>query len=185
VFFIPSYIWLAMLTAVALGGLAWAIGRLPSRPVQITLNVILMLLILYVGVLPTLMPRLKVVQRGQLPFLGDQSYVVNSNFDLRYKQLSRIVGKLEPNTIIFLNWDMLSPYWYAADIEQGRTDLRFVEQDPHDSPGFPASAIEFIRANIDTHPVYLSAFQPEGKQAGFTLISVEINFVRFYKVEKP
>jgi hypothetical protein len=76
-----------MLTAVALGGLAWAIGRLPSRPVQITLNIILMLLILYVCVLPTLMPRLKVVQRGQLPFLGDQSYVVNSNFDNRYKQL--------------------------------------------------------------------------------------------------
>jgi hypothetical protein len=46
VFFIPSTIWLAMLTAVALGGLAWEIGRLPSRPFQITLNVMLLLLIL-------------------------------------------------------------------------------------------------------------------------------------------
>jgi 4-amino-4-deoxy-L-arabinose transferase-like glycosyltransferase len=186
VFYIPSYMWLGMLAAVALGGLAWVVGRLPSRPVQIALNAILMLVVLYVGVLPILTPRWKAVQQGKLPFLGDQGYVVDNSFDLRYKQLSRIVQKLEPNAIVFLNWDVLFPYWYAADIEQERTDLRFIEQNPyHESPGLPASTIGFIRANIGQHPIYMADRQPEVAQAGFKLRPVDINFIRFYKVEKP
>jgi len=186
VFFIPSYIWLAMLASVALGELAWVVGRVPSRPLQIALNTILMLAILYIGVLPTLTPRWKAVQQGKLPFLSDPGYVVDSSFNLNYKQVSLIVKDLKPNAIMFQGWSVLYPYWYAANIEQGRTDLRFIEQDPyHQSLGFPASTIDFIRANVGEHPIYLAAFQSEVAQAGFKLIPVSIHFAQFYKVEKP
>lgn len=186
VFFIPSYMWLAMLASVALGGLAWVVERVPSRPAQTVLNIILMLAILYVGVLPILTPHWKAVQQGKLPFLSDSSYVVDSNFNLSYKQVSLVVKDLKPNAIMFQNWDVLFPYWYAADIEQGRTDLRFIEQDPyHKSSGFPASTIDFIRANVGKHPIYLADYQSEVQQAGFKLIPVSIDFAQFYKVEKP
>ena len=186
VFFIPSYMWLAMLASVAMGGLAWVVGRVPSRPVQISLNTILMLTILYIGVLPILTPHWKAVQQGKLPFLSNPSYIVDSSFNLSYKQVSLIVKDLEPNAILFQEWSVLYPYWYAANIEQGRADLRFIEQNPyHQSPGFPASTIDFIRANVGEHPIYLAAYQSEVKQAGFKLTPVSIHFALFYKVEKP
>jgi hypothetical protein len=46
------------------------------------------------------------------------------------------------------------------------------------------STVEFIRANIDQHPIYLAAQQREVEQAGFKLRAVTVNMTRFYKVEK-
>jgi hypothetical protein len=126
------------------------------------------------------------VQQGRLPFLGDQGFIVDSSFNLSYKQVSLIAKDLEPNAIMFQKWDVLYPYWYAANIEQGRTDLSFIEQNPyHTSSGFPTSTIDFIRANFGKHPIYLAAYQSEVQQAGFKLRLVSIDFAQFYKVEKP
>ena len=186
VFFIPSYTWLAMLASVALGGLAWLFGRVPSQRVQIVLNTTLMLSILYIGILPILTTRWKAVQQGKLPFMSDPGYVVDGSFNLSYKQVQLVVKDLESNAIMFQTWNVLYPYWYAANIEQGRTDLRFIEQDPyHQSSGFPVSTIDFIRANVGKHPIYLSAYQSEVQQAGFKLTPVSLGFAHFYKVEKP
>jgi hypothetical protein len=194
VFFIPSYMWLAMLAAVALGGLAWVspkehrdgVGRVPVRPARIALAAISMLAILYLGVLPVLTPRWQAVQQGKLPFLGNPGYVVDGSFNLAYQQVLLVVKDLEPDAIMFQGWGLLYPYWYAAHIEQGRIDLRFIEQNPyHESPGFPASTVEFIRANNRQHPIYLVAHQPEVVQAGFKLVPVRIGFAQFYKVEEP
>lgn len=186
VFFIPTYMWLAMLAAVALGGLAWALGHIPSRPVQVSLNTAAMLAILYIGVQPVLATRWQAVQQAKLPFLGNPGYVVDNSFKLEYQQVLLVVKELEPNAIMFQDWRLLYPYWYAASIELGRTDLRFIEQNPyHEPPGFPTSTVKFIRANIGQHPIYLVYLQPEVVQAGFKLLPVHIGFASFYKVEKP
>jgi len=193
VFFIPSYLWLTMLSAVALGALGWllpkeqrAIGRVPGHVVRVGLNVIAMLALLFIGVLPVLAPRWPSVQQGKLPFLNDPGYVVDSTFNLSYQQVLLVLKELEPDAILFQNWPLLYPYWYAALIEQGRTDLRFIEQNPyHEPPDFPTSTIEFIRANLDQHPIYLADYKAELVRAGFRLLPVQMGFAQFYKVEKP
>jgi hypothetical protein len=186
VFFIPSYVWMAMLAAVGMGGLAWLIGRIPGRPVQAVAGFIVMLAILYEGVVPVLSPYWSAVQQGQVPFLGQRGYVVDNNTALMYQVASNVVKDLEPNAIVFQNWNVLYQYWYAASIEQNRADLRFIEQNPFHEPSTLAqSTIEFIRANIDTHPIYLAAQQREVEQAGFRLRAATVSTTRLYKVEKP
>ncbi len=185
VFFIPSYVWMAMLAAVGMGGLAWLIGRMPGRPVQMIASLIVMLAIVYEGVVPMLAPYWSAVQQGKVPFAGQRGYVVHDRTETNYKVASNVVKELEPNAIVFQNWDVLYQYWYAASIEHKRTDLRFIEQNPFHEPSTLAqSTIEFIRANIDVHPIYLAAQQREVEQAGFKLRAVTVSQTRLYKVEK-
>jgi 4-amino-4-deoxy-L-arabinose transferase-like glycosyltransferase len=187
VFFIPSYMWLAMLAAIALGGVSWVVGRLlPSRAAQVAVNTGLMLAVLYIGVLPLLTSRWKAVRQSNIPFIGDEHYVVDKSFKASYQQVRQIVTDLEPNAIVFEGWRLLWPYWYAAQIEQSRSDLRFIEQYPiHETPGLPASTVEFIRANLAQHPIYLAAYQAEVVQAGLRLDPVTIDDEQFFKVERP
>ena len=111
--------------------------------------------------------------------------MVDNNTSITYQVVSNVVKELEPNAILFQNWSVLYPYWYAAHIEHKRTDLRFIEQNPFHEPSTLAqSTIEFIRANIDQHPIYLAAQQREVEQAGFKLRAVTVSMTRFYKVEK-
>jgi hypothetical protein len=54
----------------------------------------------------------------------------------------------------------------------------------HRPPGFTASTLEFIRANIDAHPIYLWTFSPNVETTGFRVRPVTFGPVLFYKVEK-
>jgi len=186
VFFIPSYVWMAMLAAVGMGGLARLIGRMPGRAVQMIASLIVMLAILYEGVAPVLAPYWSAVQQGKVPFAGQRGYAVHDRTETNYGVASNVVKEMEPNAILFLGWGVLYQYWYAAAIEFERADLRFIQQNPFHEPSTLAqSTIEFIRANIDTHPIYLAARQREVEQAGFKLRAVTVSQARLYKVEKP
>ena len=186
VFYIPGYMLMAMLAAVGVSGIAWLIGKLPSQPARLIVQSVVMLAILYVSIAPVLSPYLEAVRNGQVPFTKVKGYLLDSNTEMNYKLVSHTVRYLDQNVILLANWDQLYEYWYAAHIEQQRKDLRFVEMNPfHEPPGLPQSTVEFIRANIDTHPIYLWTSSPEVERAGFKLRPVYADFVRFYKVEKP
>jgi 4-amino-4-deoxy-L-arabinose transferase-like glycosyltransferase len=186
VFYIPGYLLMAMLAAVGVSGIAWLIGKLPSQPARLIVQSVVMLVILYVSIAPVLSPYLGAVRNGQVPFTKVRGYLLDSNTETNYKLVAHTVRYLDQNVILLANWDQLYEYWYAAHIEQQRKDLRFVEMNPfHEPPGLPQSTLEFIRANIDAHPIYLWTSSPEVERAGFKLRSVYADFVRFYKVEKP
>jgi hypothetical protein len=79
-----------------------------------------------------------------------------------------VVDQLPPDAIVFADWNPLYMYIYAAYIDQGRLDLRFIEPAPRaDKPGLPDSAIEFIDANIATHPIFFTQTRPEVERAGY------------------
>lgn len=59
-------------------------------------------------------------------------------------------------------------YYYAAHIEQGRTDLAFIEQKPHrEGEHSESSVIAYVGAHIGEHPVYWTDCLPELRAAGY------------------
>ena len=85
---------------------------------------------------------------------------------------------------MFLDWNELYTYYYAAHLEQGRLDSRFIEAAPRaDRPGLPMSTIELIRQNIATHPIVFTRAWPEVERSGYRFQTREIRFVRFYQVQ--
>jgi 4-amino-4-deoxy-L-arabinose transferase-like glycosyltransferase len=186
VFYIPGYFLMAILAAVGVGGIAWLVERIPWRRVELVLQPVVMLAIMVVAIMPVLSPYLNAVKMGKVPFMGVKGYLVDGNTETNYKLIAHTIRYLDQNVILLANWDQLYEYWYAAHIEQPRKDLRFIEMNPfHEPPGLPQSTVEFIRANIDAHPIYLWTSSPEVERAGFKLRPVYADFVRFYQVEKP
>ncbi|HLF02750.1 MAG TPA: hypothetical protein VI547_12285, partial [Anaerolineales bacterium] len=118
------------------------------------------------------------------PFINAEGYLVDDSSELVYKAAARVVPLLDKDAIIFVDWHNLYPYYYAAHIEQQRTDLRFVEMYTHtDTPGLPESVIEFILSEIDSHPIYFADRVAALEKAGFELRPTYFGFLRFYKVQ--
>jgi hypothetical protein len=184
VFYITGYLIVAMLAGYGAGRVAAGLARLPfagARPIAAGALV----LILALGVWPRLAPYLPAVRSGRPAFVGDQGYPADSQTQTAYQVIARVVDRLPPNAIVFVEWNQLYAYYYAAQVERDRFDLRFVEAMPHaDRPGLPASTVEFVGDMIDTHPLLFARPWPELEAAGYRLQGRAINFSRFYQVER-
>jgi hypothetical protein len=184
VFYITGYLLLAMLAAYAAAGVAAGLARLPFAGARLVAATAL-LAIMALGVWPQLAPYLPAVRADRIAFLGDPGYLVDSQTEPVYQVSARVVDKLPPNAIVFVEWFQLYTYYYAAQVERDRFDLRFVEAAPHAArPGLPDSTIEFIGDNIGTHPILFARPWPEIEAAGYRLQGRDINFTRFYLVER-
>jgi hypothetical protein len=184
IFYLTSYLILALIAAY---GAARAVDWLARRAArQVTLiRAAALAALLALGVWPVLAQRWPAVHAGSVPFANIPTYPVNSDTETTTRIARRVTEQLPPNAIVFIDWNRLYAYYYAAQIEQHRADLRFIEAAPRsDRFGLPASTIEFIRANIATHPILF--FQPyvEVEQAGFSFRTREIWFSTFYQVEQ-
>jgi len=183
VFHIPDYLLIAMLAAAGLGNISQWLEKLKWRGARIW-QTVLMLAVIIGGFLPVFSPRLDAVKKGRAPFINAAEYLVDDSSELVYKAAARVVPLLDKDAIVFVDWRNLYPYYYAAHIEQQRTDLRFVEMYTHtDTPGLPESVIEFIRSEIDSHPIYFSDRVAALEKAGFELRPIYFGFLRFYKVQ--
>jgi hypothetical protein len=185
VFFIIGYVLLAILAAIGLDVFGQWIQKLSLKWGGGLLAVVSILFLLF-AVGSVLTPRLPAVQRGEVPFIGEESYLLWEDPASMINGISHTVEKMKPNAIVFMDWNWLYTYYYIAHIEQGRTDLRFIEPSPRaDVPGLPHSVIEFIDANIETRPIYFSRPFAEVEAAGFTFQRAEIWYTTFYKVVRP
>jgi 4-amino-4-deoxy-L-arabinose transferase-like glycosyltransferase len=185
VMYIPGYALLAMLAGIGLGEILALAGRIGESRIRALLRPLLALSAAAVFLWPILSPRISAVRAGRVSFIGADRYILQTYGDFDYGMASRVVRALEPDAVVLMGWDHLYQYWYAASIDQQRTDLRFVELQPyHQSPGFPASTIQFIRAQLDAHPVYLAVYSADVEAAGLTLSPVSINTLVFFKVGK-
>jgi len=188
VFFIPSYVLLAVLAAAGLGTLADIVGRLTSRWGNhgAWADAALAVLVFVVAVYPTFGPRLDAVREGTVAFTGDdfEEYpVVPGGFEGVHQQLQLSLTQAPQDAIVFLDWDLLYPSYYVAHIELGRTDLTFVETYPaDDQEGLAASVLEFIAAHQATRPVFVSERLPELAAAGYRLAPHRVGAVRLYQV---
>jgi 4-amino-4-deoxy-L-arabinose transferase-like glycosyltransferase len=189
VFFIPSYVLLAVLAAAGLGVVVDIVGRLTSRwrDYRAWADVVLAVLVFIVAVWPIFQPRLDTVRQGSVAFTRDdfEEYPVPSNSSSEDLQalLRPSLADAPENAIIFLDWDMLYPNYYVAHIELGRTDLMFVETYPADDQDSLAdSVLEFIATRQTEHPVFVSERLSELSAAGYHLAPLRVGPTRLYRV---
>lgn len=182
VFFIPSYVLLALLLAEgAAGVLRWAAARTGgSRAVQIALGGLLALACL----LPLVQPRWEAIRRGDVPFVGAREYLVDANVRTVAARAQQVTAALEPDAIVITNWYWLFPYYYAAHIQQGKQEPRFVEAYPRaDSRGVAASLREYIAANAAVRPVYVTERDPAFAPPGYQLRPVRLGPLPAFRIE--
>jgi hypothetical protein len=80
----------------------------------------------------------------------------------RRLEAEEILNRLEDNAIFFTDWDQVYNFYYVAHILQGRTEMGFHETYPQDDMvQFAESAIQYLEANLDAHPVYFSERLPQ------------------------
>lgn len=185
VFYITGYVLLVLAAATGLEWFTQWIEQLNlqwGRPLQVGSSILITLFA--VGLM--LMPRWPAVQRGEQPFIGAENYLLWEDPTAMVRSISRTVEQMKPNAVVFMDWNWLYTYYYVAHIEQGRTDLRFIETAPRsDVPGIPHSVIEFVEANIETRPIYFSQPVFEVRAAGFEFQRTEIWYNTFYQVIRP
>ena len=91
-----------------------------------------------------------------------------------YNLISATVKELPENAVVFVDWTNLYPYYYAAYVEQGRTDLAFHEPIPYSIKGRMAETmVQFAIEEAKSRPVYSLLELEEFDQAG-----LEVMFVR-------
>ena len=189
VFFIPGYCMLALLASAGLGWVVDGLVYLVSQRVgRLAAEAAVTVAVLAVGVWPLAAPRTEMVRAGRPDFPTDDyfsgypadDYGMNSV----HQEATAFVRRLDPGAIVFTDWYWAYPFYYAAHIEQGRTDLTFLETIPHmENSRLPDSFIPYIRERLPEHPIYFSERQPELVRAGFTLTPTRIGSRLVYRVQ--
>lgn len=189
VFFIPSYVLLALLAAAGLGIVVDIVIRLTSRwrDSRAWVDMAVGILVLAVAIWPIFQPRLDAVRQGSAAFTWDDlaEYPVPPNRSSEDMQalLRLSLADAPENAIVFLDWDMLYPSYYVAHIELGRTDLMFIETYPaDDQEGLADSALEFITTRQTEQPVFVSERLPELSVAGYHMSPLRVGPTRLYRV---
>jgi hypothetical protein len=81
--------------------------------------------------------------------------------DQRLK-IERVVNRIEDDAIVFTGWDKLYAFYYVAHVLQDRTGIDFHETFPQEGVEQLAdSAIQYIEANIDLRPIYVTKRIPQ------------------------
>jgi hypothetical protein len=184
VFHISGYILLSLLAASGAGWLAdeWSALRWHSwmRPLAAA---VLVLTVLVVSIWPAARPQLNAVRDGQVPSFPFGPYPVQEDLEYSHLQLGLMVERIEQDAIVFAKWQFLYPYYYVAHIEQGRTDLTFLEEKPY-RPGEQeeSSMLAYVEARIGERPVYFEHCLEELTSAGYRCRLVPTGNIRLYRV---
>ena len=163
VFFVPTYIFLAICIGTGLGALmqalAWGVKRLGREkgavPATALLGVVILgLTVQFWGGMAAEAWESKAVvfMRGtefeEYPYPLDNPGAVHA-------EAQAMVNAVEDDAIVFLGWDLLFPCYYVAHIEQGRTGLDFHEAYPQEGIyEISESTADYIEANLAARPVY-------------------------------
>jgi len=188
VFYIPSYVLLALLsirgmgTVVDLGvtALQSTASQLQSRIVGIGLGITTALVVFVFAVWPVFKPQREAVLAGEVPFDFDM-YPTYDEF--LFKSVRAMVIDLPEDSIVFTDWGMMWPYYYAAHIIESRRDLTFIETYPADDlDGIADSVVEYIEMNIKEHPIFLSEREPALIEAGLAFGPARVGPTRLVRV---
>jgi hypothetical protein len=188
VFFIPSYVLLILLSISGMGaivdvGTAASSKIVPQwgiRWVSLGLVCAVALLVLVFAVWPVFQPHQEAVISGEIPFDFDEYPLYDKN--LQHFAYAAVL-KMPQNAIIFTDWDMVWPFYYAALLLESRRDLTFVETYPADDvDGVDDSVIEYVTKNLPEHPIYFSEREHALVEAGFDFTPARFGPARMFKV---
>ena len=149
VFYINGYLLLALGASAGLDMLTQPLKKF-NRVWSRALQAVLCAAVIVFGAGSQLAPHWPAVVSGEVPFIGKENFILWEDPAPLGKEAFRTVEQLPPDAVVFIDWGRLYVYYYAAHIQQDRTDLRFIEASPRaDVPGLPVSVIEFIDGNIE------------------------------------
>jgi hypothetical protein len=188
VFYIPSYVLLILLAVPGMGALAGlgtaAIRKVSSRVktqwlnlgVKIAVTLLVMVFVLW----PVFRPQKDAVIAGEVPFNFDEYPIFDEN--LQNFAIAAVVNMPE-NAIIFTDWDLVWPYYYAAHILESRRDLTFIETYPADDvDGVATSVVEYVAINLTDHPIYFSERELVFLEAGYDFTPVRFGPAHLFRV---
>jgi hypothetical protein len=167
VFFIPSYVILALLAASGAAAAEEIVARpLLQRP---TLVMLLTAVFLVATIWPILSLRWDDVQRGRVPRFEFAGYPVDyGNMTGLHNKVMVTAAQMPEDAILFAQWPELYPLYYAAHVQQDRQDLTFHEEKPYSGNAADEnSMIQYVEARIDAHPIYFTECLPELRAAGY------------------
>ena len=188
VFYIPSYVLLSILSIVGMGtvtdlGMAILLQIIPLTQFRwnnLVLESVIGFLILGFALWPVYKPYKQAIVAGEVPFEFDE-YPVYDDFTLDRSRA--MVMNLPGNAIVFSDWDMIWPYYYAAHIIEDRRDLIFIETYPADDiDGIADSVTAYVAANLDEHPIFFSEREPDLLNAGFQFVPTHSGPVRLVRI---
>ncbi|MFZ5858045.1 MAG: protein O-mannosyl-transferase family [Chloroflexota bacterium] len=166
-FYVPAMVFLAVWMGAGasafLDGLEWLLKRIPA-----TGRVMRTLLVgassLTLVLLPFLDARADLqssILRGYPEFVRrDHIYPIFAP-DKAIQDARKILGRLEPNAILFTDWDKLYSLAYTAEVENAREDVSIHSAFVNEKMRVADSALAYIDANIDERPIYFTVLSPE------------------------
>jgi hypothetical protein len=172
--YIPSYVILMAFGAASLGATSGSnvspAGRqrparavIAVRPGRAAVEVVLSMVLL-AGILFPLMIDDHFLRTGRPKFWvppGEPPFEVDYSETLK-RQLTACVHELEDDALLLTEWALLYPFYYVAHVEQGRTEMRFVQTYPAIGQSrLATTAVDFIRDEIERRPIYVSEPLPE------------------------
>src|SRR5690606_37672260 len=109
----------------------------------------------------------------------------NKQLEQQHKVITSNVKALDENAIILMGWTDLFRYYYAAEVEQGRKDVWFIEAYPRaDKQGMAESLLSFIKEQIQQgRPVYALERYDELQRGDFRLRMKAVGFTQMYQIE--
>lgn len=183
VFYIPSYVILVLLAVAGMGGAADAGRKLLQREKSGWLpDAVIATAVFLFAIYPVFQPQQEAVVAGTVPFAFDE-YPVYSESLLPIARAT--VLDLPDNSIVFTDWDMMWPYYYAAAVENGRTDLTFIETYPaDDQDGVAASVLEYVAGHIADQPIYFTERESALQEAGYQFSPARMGPTRLVKIRE-
>jgi hypothetical protein len=189
VFYIPTYVPLALLASLGASALLGRAGALLDRvaapPVVARGTAIIGAILL----LATIWPALAVVRdsamAGRITFL-DQTKFATYPYPIRaseapHQRAVQLVGQIEDNAIIFTDWGTVFTIYYVAQVEQGRTGIAAHEWfAQNDDPAANRSVVRYIDTNLNQRPIYFT-FIPDRLRPLYTFVPVGRN-VQLYRI---
>ncbi|MGC9359273.1 MAG: protein O-mannosyl-transferase family [Anaerolineae bacterium] len=99
-----------------------------------------------------------------------------------HASISATVSALEPDALVLLDWYHLYPFVYVANLEQGRTDLRFAEPMPY-SPrsGMADSMRSYLVRMARERPIYANQSLSALCEPLFEVSSQQVGSMQLYR----
>ena len=196
VFFIPSFVFLALWTGIGLGkvldGISWGVRRLLKGPKPaFAASALVGAIVFGLSIQFWSEMLLTAWQDERVSFaigtpLDEYPYPIEDPAWV-HDEAEMLVNALEPDAILFTGWDVLYPYYFVAHVEHGKTGMAFHETYPQEGMnGLAESTADYVSASL-SRPIYFQE-RPHGVAAArFAFKPVNKNGIRLYQVtgEKP
>jgi hypothetical protein len=182
-FYLTWYPYACALAAAGLGWLMRMAGRFLPR-LAVGLRPALGLALIGLALAPFTTLGLSYLRQGEALFEG-YSFPSRQDRAYWYADIAATVRALPANAVVYEDWWNLYPAYYAAYIEQGRTDLWFLEATPYSEKGGMAeSMVAFAVEKAGEGPLLSVNEQPALRRAGLVQSNILVGSKRMFKYSR-